>query len=321
MHATTAPRPGRTAPARPLRRTWPLLALLALQGAVAQPARATEASLHALLTDTRMAEISGMAVSRRHAGVLWVHNDSDDDARLLAMDDTGKVVGALTIAGVRNVDWEDLAAFRWQDRDWLLVADTGDNGGVRSTLDLLVVAEPEALSADATVEPSWRIRFAWPDGARDCEAVAVDAEAGLVYLVAKKRVPPEVWTVPLQPSADAVATASLVGTLAGVVQPSSEDLARNPVYGRYRSQVTAADITADGLHFAALNYRTAYLFSRRPGEPWAAAFARQPRELTLPWLPQAEALAFDPAGEVIWITSEKLPAPLLRLPVPPPPKD
>lgn len=290
----------------------PTAELAAAPAAPGQPGSA----LIALITDTRLAEISGMAQSRRHPDILWVHNDSDDEAQLFAIDQSGKVRGALTLDGVENIDWEDMAAFEHEGRPYLLVADTGDNGGIRTTLRLLVVVEPERLQDDQHASVAWTLAFRWPDGARDCEAVAVDAAAGIVYLVAKKRVPPEVWRIPLHPGGDAPVLAERVGTLAGVVQPSAADLEKNPVYGRYRSQITAADISPDGRWFAALNYRTAYLYARGGDEDWAQAMARDPVELDLPWLPQAEAIAFDGTGSAVWISSEKLPAPLLRASVP-----
>ena len=295
--------------------------LLACSGCVPCLSSAAEGSsaLAALITDTRLAEISGMAASSTHADVLWAHNDSGDDSHLFAIDRDGEVRGALAIDGVENVDWEDMAAFEHDGAGFLVVADTGDNGGIRDVLELHVIAEPQQLAADGRASPAWTVRFRWPDGARDCEAIAVDAVGGYIYLVAKKRVPPEAWRVPLRPDGGEPVTAERVGLLSGVVQPSAADLERNPVYGRYRSQITAIDISADGRRFAALNYRTAYVFVRAAGEDWGAALARDPLELLLPWLPQAEALAFDRDGRSVWISSEKLPAPLLQVQVPLPP--
>jgi hypothetical protein len=292
------------------------LTLAVLLLVLAVPASAGEARLAAVITDARLDEISGMAASRRHAGLFWVHNDSDDAPRLYAVDQEGAVRAALSLEGAGNRDWEDMAAFERDGRAFLLIADTGDNGGIREQLTLIALEEPAALGPALQARPAWQLRFRWPDGPRDCEAVAVDAAGGFVYLVAKKRVPPEVWRVPLDGTTDAVVAAERVATLSGVVQPTAEDLARNPVYGRYRSQITAADISADGRRFAALNYRTAYVYERGEGEDWATALARPPSELTLPWLPQAEALALDLDGGSAWISSEKLPAPLLQLPIP-----
>jgi hypothetical protein len=295
----------------------PLLVTLLLQAApiAAEPVRPGEATLSALIRDARMDEISGMVASRRHPGVLWVHNDSDGPAELFAIDAEGRILATLLLEGAENRDWEDITAFEFEGRHYLMVADTGDNGGLRRQLELAVVAEPELLQ-DATVPLDWALRFRWPDGPRDTEAVAVDPRDGLVYLISKKRVPPELWRLPLRgDSSDALLVPELLGTLAGVSQPTAEDLERTPVFGRYRSQITAMDISPDGSLMAVLNYRTAYLYPRTDGEDWATAVARNPIEAPYPWLAQAEAIAFSLAGDALWIGTERLPAPLLRMPL------
>jgi hypothetical protein len=228
------------------------------------------------------------------------------------MDARGQLRATLRVSGVRSTDWEDLAAFEREGKHYLVIADVGDNGGLRRELVLRVVEEPTALS-NAEVKPAWSVRFRWPDGPRDCESLAVDSSEGAAYLVSKKRVPPELFRVDLLGKKSQVATR--VATLTGIDQPSVHDLQRNPVYGRYRSQITAADISADGKQFAVLNYRRVYLW-RRGADGWGDSVTRGPHVLEFPWVPQAEALAFDPAGESLWITSERLPAPLLRLPIP-----
>lgn len=271
-------------------------------------------ALEALITDERLAEISGIAASRQHPGIFWLHNDGNNAAELHAIDGGGNHRATLRLAGLRNVDWEDMAAFELRGKHYLLVADVGDNGGLRRELLLRVIEEPGVLE-DARVPIAWSLRFRWPDGARDCESVAVDAREGAVYLVSKKRVPPELFRIALQPKSRAVQTAERVGTLAGVEQPTHDDLLRNPVYGRYRSQITSADISPDGSAFAVLNYRRVYVWSRNFAG-WGAAVANPPRVADFPWIPQAEALTFDRDGQSLWITSERLPAPLMRLPVP-----
>jgi hypothetical protein len=179
-----------------------------------------------------------------------------------------------------------------------------------------VVAEPATLQ-DQQAPVEWSVRFRWPDGARDCESVAVDAREGYAYLVSKKRVPPELFRVALRPARpNLVQVAERVGTLPGVEQPTQEDLRRNPIYGRYRSQITAADIAPDGSAFAVLNYRRVIVWPRDP-RGWARALQRPGRVIDFPWVPQAEALGFAPDGNSLWLSSERLPAPLLRLPLKP----
>src|SRR3546814_3441453 len=81
-------------------------------------------------------------------------------------------------------------------------------------LQLHVIEEPASLdevAQHAPLEPAWSIAFRWPDGARDCEAVAVDARRGEVLLISKKRTPPELFALPLRPRADGMQVARKIG--------------------------------------------------------------------------------------------------------------
>ena len=298
--------------------------MMALLLALAGPAHAVDdlhaaqmppgIELRALVTDARVDEISGIAASRRHDGVFWVLNDSDRPAEIYALDETGTVRATVRLDGVRNVDWEDITSFESDGKSWLMIADTGDNGGLRRDLALHFVEEPTRL-ADATVPVARTLQFRWPDGPRDCEASAVDVQRGEILLVSKKRVPPELFRLPLAPSDDAVQIAERIGVLQGIEQPTTADLERNPVYGRYRSQITGIDISPDGQSLAALNYRRIHLWPAH-ADGWAQAVALPARVIEFPWIPQAEAIGFDPVDEAVWISSERLPAPLMRLALP-----
>lgn len=287
-------------------------ALLPLQCVAQTPAPVPSVEYQALITDERVDEISGLAASRRHPGVIWSLNDSGDRARVYALAPDGEVLATLWLRGARNVDWEDLAIVQRDGRHYLLIADTGDNGGVRSALTIYAVEEPAEL-VDARPRIAWQMPFRWPDGARDCEAMTVDPDTGEIYLISKKRVPPELFRLPAQPHGNRVETAEAVGTIAGIDQPTADDLQRNPIYGRYRSQVTSADISPDGRHFAVLNYRRAMVYRRADGQTWGEALQQAPEVLEFPWLPQAEAITFSHDGEALVIGTERVPTPLLRL--------
>lgn len=295
---------------------------LALYAATAPAARAEAPRfdpprLAALVTDARVAEISGIAASRRDDELLWVHNDSHAGSVLFALGTDGRIRAEVAVEDGANTDWEDLAAFTLDGEPMLLIADTGDNGGLREELALVVVPEPELVAGEAvaSVRPRWVLRFRWPDGPRDCEAVAVDVPAREVLLLSKKRVPAQLFRLPLAPPVDpaTIAVAEQIASIPGIPQPTAAELARDPGFWRYRGQVTAMDVSPDALHLVLLTYRDAYVYSRQPREAWRTALARAPRPLGLPRLPQAEAIAFDRAGRTIWLTSERLPAPLIRV--------
>ncbi|MEG3193012.1 hypothetical protein [Lysobacter sp. D1-1-M9] len=265
-----------------------------------------------LLLDPQMNEISGLAASRRHRDVLWMHDDGGNPERLFAVSDKGRRLATFGVEGIVKTDWEDIAAFELDGRDYLLIADTGDNGGLRHTLQLHVIEEPASLQ-NARLQPVWSIAFRWPDGARDCEAVAVDVARNQVLLVSKKRQPPQLFAVALRPAGTGLQTAVQLGELAGVPQMSEPALQQAPASGRYDSQVTAADISPDGRTLAVMTYRYLLLYPRADREDWGTAVSRAPQLSELPWLPQAEALGWSADGDALYATGEFVPAPLYRI--------
>ena len=270
------------------------------------------AQLSGLLLDAKLSEISGIAASHRHDDVLYVINDGGNAARLYAISRRGGKLATFSVVGAENTDWEDLASFDMDGHHWLLVADTGDNGGLRRTLQLHVFEEPATIE-DGVLRPAWTIVFRWPDGARDCEAVAVDPVRREILLVSKKRRPPELFSLPLRPAAGGTLVARPLGKVAGVPDGDRDEVAANPELARIRSQVTSADVAPDGHAFALMTYRDVLLYPRRGREDWAATLARTPEIHSLPLLPQAEALAWTADGRGLYATGEFSPAPLLLL--------
>jgi hypothetical protein len=279
------------------------------------------AQVSGLLVDGELDEISGLAASRRHPDVLWLIDDGGHPARLFAVSKRGRRLATFAVEGVIKTDWEDLAAFDQDGKHYLLIADTGDNGGLRRSLQLHVFEEPASLAVEATeqhatsapLKPAWSIAFRWPDGARDCEAVAVDAARGQILLVSKKRQPPELFSLPLRPRGGGLQVARKLGTLAGVPVASAEDRRTQPERARIRNQITAADVAPDGRTLAVLTYHDVLLYPRRKNETWARALGRAPDIHELPWLPQPEALGWSADGRGLFATGEFAPAPLLFL--------
>ena len=268
------------------------------------------AQLSGVILDTRLSDLSGLASSRVHPDVVWVLDDGGNPPDLYAVGSRGGVQATFRVAGVANTDWEDLAAFDLDHRHYLLIADTGDNGGLRRTLQLHVVEEPKAL-ADGVLQPAWSIAFRWPDGPRDCEAVAVDAAHGQILLVSKRRRPPEIFVLPLRPASPGLQVARKIGHLAGM--PASPKGARADAADRLGDQITAADLSPDGRTLAVLTYRNVLLYPRSAQQDWPQALAGRPRVHPLTWLPQAEALGWSADGRTLYATGEHSPAPLLLL--------
>ena len=277
-----------------------------------QAREAPGGELTGVMLDMQLNEVSGLTASHLHDDVLWLHDDGDNPPRLFAVDTRGSRLATFGVEGVTKTDWEDIAGFELDDTRYLLIADVGDNGGLRRTLQLHVVEEPTVLR-NARLQPAWSIAFRWPDGPRDCEAVAVDPVRGEVLLVSKKREPPELFSLPLRPPAKELLTAQRIGTLAGVPTPDAERATASPRRARLDGQVTAAAVSPDRNTLAVMTYRYLLLYPRPANGNWADAVAGTPRTSELPWLPQAEALGWSPDGRSLYATGEFIPAPLYRI--------
>ena len=274
------------------------------------------------LSDSSIREASGIAASRRRADILWVINDSGNEPLIYAVGLDGSDRGHVPIRNARNQDWEDLAAFVYNRTAFLLIADCGDNENRRKSCFLYIIEEPRVGPAGIVEktpqEWSWRIEYVYADGPRDCEGVAVDMHRREILLLTKRTDPPVLYSLPLTfTQSDTVQTARPVTKVGGIPKPTTEDLREDPLYGRFRSQPTAMDLSPDGALIAILTYKQVFLFDRRSNESWPQVFGRAPVPLVIPRMRQAEALCFGTDGRSLLMTSEKLPAPLYRLDIRP----
>lgn len=296
------------------RRLIVMLAATAVPMAAAAPTPYGPPQLDALITDPALDEISGVAASRRVDDVYWVHNDAPRPASLVALDGKGRRLGSLRIDGVRAVDWEDIASYTLAGKAWLLVGDIGDNAAVRKEYELLAIEEPSLDSSRDTLvaKPAWRLRFRYPDGAHDVEAMAVDARRREILLMTKRTPRPTLYRLPLGAGDGGVAVAERLLDIDAIPPPTAAERSAHFPAARLGGSPTAMDIDAEGRRAAVLTYRDIWIFTRVGDEDWAAAFARAPRRLPLPPLAQAEALGFNRSGTQLRLASERLPAPWIH---------
>lgn len=178
--------------------------------------------LQGTVASKRVREASGLVASRSQPGVLWVHNDSGDVARLYAVGADGSDLGAFLLHGASNVDWEDLAIGPGPEpgRDYLYAGDIGDNYLARPSITVYRVLEPEIVEGVKTAQvkgaESFELRY--PDGPHNAETLLVDPRSGDLYIVTKEDVGPSLMfraAAPLDPSAPIVLSAIARVGLAG----------------------------------------------------------------------------------------------------------
>ncbi len=209
------------------------------------------------ITDPRMAETSGAAVSRRHPGIIWTIDDSGNPPDLIASDTLGRFRASLSLDGATNTDWEEVALGPCRQTTCVYIADTGDNDEVRPEVQLFRLSEPDVdASSVVPVQSSTRVfetlRFRYPDGPHDVEAMGVTAK-GDVLLVTKGRshgvlefrIPPSAW------GSSVVVTAERIDSLPIAASASAGQL------------ITGMAISPDGLRAMVRSYREIFPFALR----------------------------------------------------------
>jgi hypothetical protein len=239
------------------------------------------------LQSPAITELSGLAASRAHPGVLWGHNDSGDVPRIFAIDESGRLLATVHINVPVAHDWEDIAI----TGTTIYIGDIGDNDAERSSILVHRVAEP-ALR-DATVgATTFTLHF--PDGAHDAEALMVDPLGRRLVIVTKV----------LSGRSSVYATS--------LEQPGA--LTRIATLALGPGQlVTAGDISADGEAVVLRTYTAVFIWTRRGSENLATTFTRSPCTRTPSLERQSEAIAITPAGDGYVTSSEGTNAPIWRV--------
>lgn len=262
------------------------------------------------IKDEAVRESSGIAASRKNAGVFWTHNDSGDGAFLYAFDRTGKSLGVWKVTGASNIDWEDIAAYtdRQTGESYLLIGDIGNNERARREVIIYKVVEPIVTTADAdsskkkprSTAAAAKIRAEFPDAPRDAETLLVNPANGDIYLISKN----------LSEEAEAF---KLPAAYSSEKKNRLQNVGKFSVPSLTKGFLTGGDISPDGKRLIVCDYFAAYEIAlpaaaKSFDDIWEASAEK----VELGERTQGEAVCYAADGRAIYATSEKRPAPLIE---------
>src|SRR5687767_13523948 len=142
------------------------------------------------IESNEITESSGLAASRCQTDVLWTHNDSGDDAFIFAISPTGKHLGTWRVTNARNLDWEDIGAYKDTTGNcYLYIGDIGNNKRERAEQRIYRIREPQVSNAGATSSKKNPLStdaaeiavFKYQDTPHDAETMIVEPRTGDVY--------------------------------------------------------------------------------------------------------------------------------------------
>ena len=237
------------------------------QSASSAPQRTT---VNRHLDDARITESSGLAVSSRHSGVLWTHNDSGGGPRVYAVGEGGGTRAMLDLAGVKARDWEDMAA---GPNNTLWIGDIGDNRHRRTTVEVYRIKEPRTLR-DASVK-STKYSFKYPDGKHNAEALMVRPGSGRIFIATKAKEGAALYRAPKHLSTNKVNRLKRRGKVPGVI--------------------TGGAFAPEGGGFVLRSYGRGYRYNKVRGTA---------RNVDLPSMKQGESITYTRSGNALLAGTE-----------------
>ncbi len=163
--------------------------------------------VHRTMLLREVPEASGLAVSRRHPGIIWSHNDSGNRTELFAVDATGTLRGRVRVP-ITTRDWEDISAARCPAGHCLYIADIGDNRLRRRDIQIYRVPEPSLDAAETGAPDVFNATYA--DGPHNAESLFVVGDS--LFIVTRDRVA-GLYRSTLPSSADTKMTFERIGEL------------------------------------------------------------------------------------------------------------
>jgi hypothetical protein len=247
-----------------------------------------------------LGELSGIAASRRHPGIWWAHNDSNNAGTLYAIDDTGRARRAFPLRGLRPRDAEDVAVGPCGPRDrrsciWL--ADTGDNLLRRRESWIARVPEPAAL--DGRILDVEADSFRYPDGARNTESLLVEPRTATPYVITK--------------SVDGLGEVYRLDDLGSPGGGRAVPIVMLPAPGAFARLATAADVHPNGDRVLLRTYTAAWELVRTGARSLEDVFRAQPVAVTGAPQLQSEGIAYTADGRGYVLASEGAGSDLYRV--------
>ncbi|RSS78730.1 WD40 repeat domain-containing protein [Streptomyces sp. WAC06614] len=264
--------------------------LPALPAAAAPAAEGPQTASSFTIGDARIKESSGLAASKRHPGVYWTHNDSDDGPYVYGVDGaTGRTVARITLTGIGVP--RDVEAISLGPDGQLYLGDIGDNrGGTWDHVWIYRFPEPTELGDRTVKATQFTVRY--EDGPRDAESLMVHPVTGRAYIASKNQNGGGLYEGPEQLSTDG---SNVFKRIAQV------------------PWVTDGAFSPDGTRLTLRGYLLARTYVWRDGRPQGEG-----ERVDAPWQGQAESVTYSADGRTLLFGAEGENSRVVAVPVPSP---
>ena len=230
------------------------------------------------------------------------------------IDTTGHTRAKVRLPHAVNFDWEDIASATDADgQPQLYIADIGDNLKVRPIIQVYQIPEPEISAAGKSVAETetaapqiWRANY--PDGKYNAESLLMHPQTRRLYVLTKSddgRCALYAFPPTLQPKVSMV-----LEKVADLTFPKLIRAGKRP---HDNCMTTAACFSPDGSRMVVSTYSSLYEWLLPKEKSLSEALKEAPVRIEPELLRQVEGVCYDSDSLTLWMTSEHLPTPLIRI--------
>ncbi|MEJ7597835.1 MAG: hypothetical protein WKG01_08010 [Kofleriaceae bacterium] len=261
------------------------------------------------LTSSLIVEVSGLAASRVHPGVLYAH--SENNSNFVAIDKTNAQIVGNYAAAIMPWDWEDIATGPGPAGSCIYMGEigraSGREGPPPSTFAVYRMKEPALVNGSPLTVTGDRFPFQYPDTPANAETLMVHPTTGDIYVVTKEGTTGLSRVYKFPKPLPAPGTMSTLIHVANLQLPLGANT-------NFRS-ATAGTIHPCSNRFLIRTYSAVYEFRGPTGGTFESAFAATPVSLTSPVEGQGESIEYETNGAGFFTMSERefSPYPLSRV--------
>ncbi|MET4082611.1 hypothetical protein ABIB40_002571 [Pedobacter sp. UYP30] len=243
------------------------------------------------LQDKSLVEQSGVASSGINESILYIHQDSGNAPVVNIINTDGKSIGKITLLGVQNRDWEDIAVGPGPEKDksYIYVGNIGDNDAVYPEVTIYRFLEPEIAKGDEqqnfSITQFDRITLKYPNAPRNAESLMIDPLSKDIYIASKESNHSYVYK-------------------ASYPQSTSSTTMLIPLVELPFDKITGGDISPDGQEILLRSKAGVWYWHRSNGETISTTLLKTPTAVSINPEHQGEGICFAHNGSGFYTNSE-----------------
>ena len=243
-------------------------------------------------------EASGLVESVENSNSLWTHNDGGDGPFLYLISSfDAKILKKISLVGIKNEDWEDLAigpSILGDTSTYIYLGDIGDNKKNKTIKKIHFFREPKIKNFDnelIEINDIKTISFYSEKKIENFETLMIDPNSKELFLIAKnKKKKQNIYKIDTE------------NIEIDEIQKAKKYLNLN--LKNLKGEITGGEISRNGQKCLIKTYKNVFLWERKKDEKWKNIWSQAPKILKYIPESQGEAICWSNDENAYFTLSE-----------------